>query len=117
MLHGDLQVPMPPMVQGIAPIDINVYTDGGLSHPRSPQFGLASAGVYWPHRPQEVDAYVVTELEREYGQVSIEGTSVVIKAALRGLAPSSARAELFGVIIAMLSSLPVHAGLDNLSVV
>ena len=55
--------------------------------------------------------------EYDYCHIDIRGDTIDLQAGLRGYAPSSARTELFGVIIASLSNLPLHIGLNNLSVV
>ena len=43
-LQGNLDVALPPHVHGNAPSAVNAYTDGGLTHPSCPQFGLGTAG-------------------------------------------------------------------------
>ena len=116
-LHGDLDVQMPPHIADPAPSQINALSDGELSYPECPQYGLGTAGIHWPTRLTDYPNASPTSQEEDYGQVDILGQSIDIQAGLRVRAPSSGRTELFATVIASLANIPMHLGLDNLAVV
>ena len=63
-LVGDLNVTMPQPGCQDAPININCYSDGGLTHPECPNFGLGTAGLHWPGRAGQTSLWSISYLSR-----------------------------------------------------
>ena len=99
-----------------APDNINAYPDGSLIHGNLACFGLSTAAVWWPGRALNhiLDA---TTGETDFGFVFANASRAALYNKLMGTSTSSARAEVFGLIMSLLAPTPVHAGIDNASVV
>ena len=112
--EGDiLPVPdLPDKVHGDVPESPSAFSDGSFTNPSMPHFGLAAAAVWWPAR----DAQLST-LELLHSDYHMTSTGVAIMGYLGGYRSSSTRIELVGVILAIMSSLPVHLACDSQSVV
>eukprot|EP00973_Karenia_brevis_P007678 1042795-Karenia_brevis.AAC.1 len=104
--------PLPSLVEGRPPQTANAFSDGSLTNPRQPNFGLASAAVWWPGRTKDV-----TDLEYQFSLSEAVDGGLAIMGFLGGYRSSSSRVELLGVILALLSDLPVFLAVDNASVV
>eukprot|EP00973_Karenia_brevis_P038927 5374199-Karenia_brevis.AAC.1 len=100
------------MVDGVAPASANVYPDGSVTHSKQLSFALSAAGVWWPDRASPIGV-----LEQEYMHHCSCANGLEGWTALAGPSTSSTRAEVLGLNLALLSPLPVHAGIDNKSVV
>eukprot|EP00973_Karenia_brevis_P049929 6932497-Karenia_brevis.AAC.1 len=92
-----------------------MYSDGAFTHPATPVFGLASAGVWHPGRT--ADNGSLSMLEDEFSLCCFKSDGLEISAYLDGIPSSSTRAELVGLIIALYSPGPVHVAIDNAAVV
>eukprot|EP00973_Karenia_brevis_P009766 1318864-Karenia_brevis.AAC.1 len=78
-----------------------------------PTFGLSTAASWWPNR----DYISTSSQELEFALPHPQHDGLACTGYLRGFISSSTRAELLGVIIALLAPIPVHIALDNLAVV
>ena len=111
-------MPVPPVDQNCqlaGQINISdkpdAFSDGSSTHPKLPQFGLATAAVWWPGR--SLHTCPLTQLEHTYGIVSTFHNGVAIAAHLEGYDPSSTRAELLGLILALFSPLTCRLAIDS----
>ena len=70
-MRGTYTVPddtiLPTPCNDIAPSVPNVYSDGGLDHPSTPEWSLGSYGVYWPGR--QLQDKPATQAELEYATI------------------------------------------------
>ena len=94
-----------------APIDPNVYTDGGLKSPTNPLWALGSFGVTWPGRKAEVKPFSSAENDFAFTQDGPIGLD--LWGPIPGHRYSSTRTELVGGITALLAPGPVHMGVDS----
>ena len=87
------------------------FSDGSSTHPKMPQFGVATAAVWWPGR--SLSTCPLTQFEHTYGHVRELQGGVAIAAHLEGYDPSSTRAELLGVVLALFSPLTFRLAIDS----
>eukprot|EP00973_Karenia_brevis_P077240 10730199-Karenia_brevis.AAC.1 len=78
-----------------------------------PKFGLSTAASWWPNRT----LIPPSTHELEFALPHQQHDGLACTSYLRGFTSSSTRAELLGVIIALLAPTPVHIASDNLAVV
>eukprot|EP00973_Karenia_brevis_P039664 5476164-Karenia_brevis.AAC.1 len=107
--------PAPPPEERPAPAEPNVYTDGALTNPSIPVFGLASGGVWHPTR--NIASLPLSDLEKEFALHKQCHDGLESFLYLDGLPSSSARAELLALIGSLFTPSPLHVALDNQSVV
>eukprot|EP00973_Karenia_brevis_P037263 5137472-Karenia_brevis.AAC.1 len=91
-----------------APFDIDTYSDGTLTLPKTPQYALSGAGVWGPGR-----ATPVQDSESTFAHVDTSSKGVTLCGAFAGLPISSYKAEIVGLNLSLWSNAPVHTGLDN----
>ena len=103
---------LPAPVQGTPPADPSAFSDGSFTCPSLPHYGLASAAVWWPGRVTPL-----SELELLHSDYIMKNDGVAILGYLGGYRSSSTRIELVGVILSILSDLPVYLACDSQSVV
>ena len=111
-----LSVSNPTFVWGITPVDINVFCDGGFSHPTMSCFGLGSYGVWLPRLQYQPDGSNLTPLQTIYSARKEVGDGVGLYGAIPGHSGSSGRSEIAGVTVATFTNYPCKVGIDNLSV-
>ena len=115
----ELQFPEPPeRIQGTAPDQINVYSDGAVKSPSIRNFATSGFGIWWPkeddggpsraRKMEEVAKYTLVE---EWPG----GTAMW--SPLRGTWHSSTRAELAALLLALHIEEPLHIGIDNKTLV
>ncbi len=98
-----------PTVEGIAPLEPNVFADGSASLPKT----LCWSGIFYPGR-----VIPFTNLEHDLMQCNLTGNGDgEALAAVNGPHASSTRAELGAMLGAALTPYPAHVGMDNISVV
>eukprot|EP00973_Karenia_brevis_P010322 1398340-Karenia_brevis.AAC.1 len=107
--------PTPPHIHQHPPDTPNVFTDGSLSNPTQPTFGLASAGIWHPGRT--ATTMPLTELEQDFATHHFTHDGLESFLYLGGLPSSSTRAELVGLLGAVLIPGAIHIALDNQAVV
>eukprot|EP00973_Karenia_brevis_P006437 875983-Karenia_brevis.AAC.1 len=90
---------------------IRVFTDGSCSHPKYPELALSSAGVFWPHRHDDL-----TSLEQEYTECRKINDGYELQVPVDTYPGDSFRAELAGLITTLYSPFVIHVSLDNLGV-
>ena len=96
-------------VVGRAPLDINVYTDGGLRH--QPQ-GPAAMGNWGLFAAEMITPEDSALLERSGWRETCDACTT-FWGQLDGHPISSTRSEGWGIIAAHMLPIPVHAGVDN----
>ena len=89
----------------------DAFSDGSSTHPKLPQFGLATAAVWWPGRSLATNP--LTQLEQMYGHVNVLTNGITIAAHLPGYDPSSTRAEILGLILALFSPMACRLAIDS----
>ena len=89
----------------------DAFSDGSSTHPKLPQFGIATAAVWWPGR--SLSASPLTQLEITYGHIRELQGGVTVAAHLEGYDPSSTRAELLGLIFAIFSPMTCRLAIDS----
>ncbi len=120
---GVISDPRPPAEQCElpAPDAVNVFGDGGVSHPTTTQFRLGAYSVWHPQRSS-----AMTETEADYNLFNYHfkfrkainsGPGLALQGVVRGPICSSTRTELVGFINAVLAPGPVHYACDNAAVV
>jgi ribonuclease HI len=113
-------MPTPVRCIHLAPLCINVFTDGSWLHPLRQFLGLGGAGVWWPDRTVEQaeisgNAYFcsLSEVEFEMAHTRQTSSGLQLFTKIGGYGGSSTRTELAGGIIAMFAEGPVHIGSDS----
>ena len=106
---------MPRHVYGRAPIELNVFSDGGLDQPANQQFSVGGFGIWWPNTGLSSEA--ITEDSHKYLHVQKWKEGIALWVPLIGLWFSTARTELAAAIMTACSPIPAHIGIDNQSVV
>ena len=112
------QMPVPPAsqtrqvaTQTNIPDKPDAFSDGSSTHPKMPQFGIATAAVWWPGRSLRM--HPLTQLERTYGHSRELQDGIAVAAYLEGYDPSSTRAELLGLILALFSPMSCRLAIDS----
>ncbi len=95
----------------VAPVNINVYTDGSYLHNRRVYFSLCGAGVWWPGRDLDEDPLTNAEYEMACGTQTKKGYA--LRTALAGHGGSSTRAEIAAGILACQAKKAVNVGSDS----
>ena len=103
---------LPAPVLGSPPESPSAFSDGSFTNPSLPHFGLASAAVWWPGRKTPLSAH-----EFIHSDYMMKHDGVATMGYLGGYRSSSTRIELVGVILSIMSDLPVFLACDSQSVV
>ena len=116
--HFGKQMPVPPFGQNLQRDDLMVisttpdaFSDGSSTHPKLPQFGLATAAVWWPAR--SLRTYPLTQLEEDYGHVRGHPNWIAVFAHAEGYDPPSTRVGLLGVILSLSSPICCRLAIDS----
>ena len=105
---------VPQQVEGSPPEKANAFSDGSFSRPELPMYSLTSAGIWWPER--DVQNYPLSNLEEDSARHVQRKSGLELLSFLNGPISSSSRAELLGLIVTIMSKLPVHVALDSAAV-
>ena len=105
---------VPDEVNGDIPQDPRVFVDGFFSDPTHPQYSLTLAGIGWPRRTLTDAPF--TQLERDMSAERERADGLELLTFADGPTSSSSRAELSGLNVGLLSSLPVLAAIDSAAV-
>ena len=110
---------------GEPPHTVSVFSDGSVIDSTAGDRALAGAGVWFPssipidenqvqgeHTVQQVHMH---ESFKPFFHEGITHGALCVWTPLTGARPSSTRAEIVGLIMAMLASGPVHVGTDSLA--
>ena len=103
---------LPAQVHGTPPDSPSAFSDGSFTNPTLPHFGLASAAVWWPGRVTPLSTHELT-----HADYMMKHDGVAILGYLGGYRSQSTRIELVGVILSIMSDLPVFLACDSQSVV
>ena len=95
---------IPFLGEAVAPLALNVYTDGSVLNPLTSSYSLGTAGVV--HVNRDLKKLPLNMIEESYGRASVEehpeyGTLVKLGVTLGGWSISSTRAELAAAIIGL----------------
>ena len=115
-LHGDFAAcpswEVSPCV-GMAPSDVNIYTDGGLELGKLDWTASGTWGLYWPD-------HAVEDLPNQLADLAhVDGRDAGVLAYGQNLGPglSSTRAEALALYAAMALPGPLHVGIDSAAVI
>ena len=95
-----------------APLEPNVYTDGAMACPKNQFWSLMGVGLWWPERTYLTQP--LSDLEKKFvgkGEENLEGVS--LWGCMSGHQGSSTRAEIAAIVVALMSSVPVHIATDS----
>ena len=106
---------MPAPCEQLAPDKPSVYSDGGLTYPKTPAWALGSFGVHWPGRSE--DSSPINTIEEDLAFHESRNRDLNFWAPVAGQRCSSTRAELIAGIMAMCADMAVHIASDSLTFV
>ena len=98
-----------------APVDPNVYTDGGVQNPASRAWATGTFGVFWPNR--SLSDYPLNSVEADYAKSSQVDDGLELWGYLSTPACSSTRAEVMAIVLAISADGPVHIASDSKSAI
>ena len=101
----------PEVVDGDAPEDINIYSDGSVKMPSSQMLALGGCGIWYPNEHADHRSYMHTVAD--FVEVTKHAEGSLIAAPVVGTWNSSTRSERAALLLAMYINRPLHVGIDN----